>query len=309
MAASLATTVIDISPGNLVTLAGVGLVGGSNASVTISNQGVTNPPNLVAQTITLPAAFASDGLSVFIGPIPDGVTNGTITVTSQDGTTAAVAAHAVSQYVQASQYIGEGVPTDSLAAMTAAGVSELDVILRRASSIADRYMGGDGVRLLQILEQPKYRPPLQEMAPRLYLWRTRGRRVPIVSVDQLVFVSATNLLTTFKNTDIYINSNLNYIEVLAYAIGDFALLGDLETIGYSANVFNVTYTSGFGYADYPQAVIDATIVIATALLNRRLVNAMALGGMKKYEDAAPADLVIPELARVLLRPYMTRAFA
>jgi hypothetical protein len=302
MAASLSVAVVNGAPGNVITIPGADLVPGDSATVSVANQGITDPPTLTSKSIVLPATFTTT--NVTIGPLPDGLMSGPLTITAADGTTATCALRARSQYAQASEYIGEGVPTNGLA------TGELDVILQRASGIVDKFMG-ESLRLLQVLEQPKYMPPRQEMAPRLYPWRTSGRDMPITSVDQLTFVSAKDLITQFNIDDLYINSDLNYVEVLAYAIGNYALLGELQTIGYSANVFHLTYTSGFGIADYPGAIVDATIIVASELIKKRNLAAMNLGGVKSFEDKGDFEtqFVMPPHARMLLKPYIVRAIA
>jgi hypothetical protein len=300
MAASLSTTVVDAAPGNIITLPGAGLTPGGGAQVTVDSQGVTAAPNLVSTTITLPSVFNTTNVQI---TIPDGITDGTLTVKAGDGTTATCALRSRSQYLQASEYAGEGMDTSALA------TGELDIILRRASSLADSYMGGS-IRVLQTLEKHKYRAK-QDMPPKIYPWRTRGRRVPIVSVDQFVFVSAKDIVTSFNPNDMYVNDTLNYIEILAYAIGNYALLGALEIIGYSANVLELTLTSGYPLRAYPSAVCEATTMIATKLLKQRNINSMALGDVAKFEDklVLVTSQDIPQPAKDLLRPYVARALA
>lgn len=310
MAATLTNVLFDAAPGNKIMLTGSGLTPGVGASVSIANQGVDCLPNLIPAPLTLPAVFAVDGLSVTIGPVPDGIMSGVVTVTASDATQATASMRAVSQYAQASEYIGEGMRLAGLAPMTAQGVSELDVILRRASTIADSVMI-ESIRLLQTVDTPKYQEAVQGMAPKLYPWRIRGRNVPIVSVDELVFVAASNLRTVFNSNDVYANSKLKYIEILAYAVGTYALLGEIQVIGYSANVFEVAYTSGYAYIDYPPAVRDATIIIATKMLKQRALAAMNMGDVKSFEDKLEMDttFVIPDEARRLLRPFISRTFS
>jgi hypothetical protein len=302
MTASVSVAVIDGAPGNIITVPGAGLTPGMAAIVTLGQQGVVDPPGLSAQTITLPATFETT--SVQIGPLPDGIMSGTLTITASDSSVATCALRARSQYAQSYEYVGAGVPTNGLAA------GELDILLRRASSLIDTHMGKD-LRLLQVLEQPKYRPPVQEMAPRLYPWRTTGRDVPIVSVDQLTFVSAKELVTAFNIDDIYVNSDLNYIEVLAYAIGNYALLGELQTIGYSANVFHLTYTSGYPIANYPGAIVDATIMTVAEFLKQRNLSAMNLGDVSSFQDKGDFETQfrLPPEVRKMLRPYICRSIA
>lgn len=299
MAASLSVAVVDAAPGNVITIAGTGLVSTpGSVSVTLNNQGVSATPGLSPTTITLPSPVFNT-TSVTFGPIPDGVMSGTLTVTAGDGTQATCALRACSQYVQASEYVGEGVNTSSLAA------GELDAILRRASSMCDSYMNGS-VRYLQQLERHKYKPR-PKGAPKIFPYRTSGRRVPIESIDQLTFVSASDLVTVFNPTDMYLNEDLNYIEVLAYAVSNYALVGQLQIIGYSANVWELSFTSGYKMADYPDAIRTATLITATMLLARRERASMGLVAMSKFEDSVVIDPVavrLPQEAKLLLQPYI-----
>lgn len=308
MAASLTQTVVDAAPGNVITLSGAGLTNGPSANVTINNQGITAQPGLNPTSLTLPATFNTTSVAV---TIPDGIMSGTLTVTASDGTTATCALRAVSQYAQASEYIGEGEDVTGLSSiLTNAGVTELDVLLRRASSLIDTFLG-DSLRLLQKLERHKYsrtqRPP-----PKLFPYRTSMRKCPIVSVDQITFVSAKNLVTVFNVNDIYVNDDSNYIEILAYAVGNYALLGQIQNIGYSASVIELSYTCGYPVAQYPAAVRDATIMTVTALLNKRRRQQMGLGPFEKFEDKLVVDktaMKIPDDAKRALRPYVVTMLA
>lgn len=309
MAASLNVTVIDAAPGNIITITGAGLTGGPNASVTLDSQGVTAVPNLTPATITLPATFDSGGANVKI-TIPDGVMNGTLTVTANDGSKATCSLRAVSQYAQANEYVGEGEDVSALATVLPIGVTELDVILRRASGAIDTFMGGS-IRLLQMLERHRYVPSYND-PPRIFPWRTKMRKCPIVSLDQFTFVSAANATTVFNLNDMYVNGDLNYIEILAYAVGAYALLGQLQNVGFSANVIELSYTSGYTVAQYPQAVRDATIMTTTAFLNRRGRQAAGMGPFSKFEDKIVVDssaMKIPAEAKAMLRPYVVMALS
>src|SRR5690348_15557244 len=145
MAATLSVSMVDAAPGNVLTLPGAGLTAGSGASVTLASQGVNSPPGLTQTSITLPAVFG--GTNVVIGPLPDGITSGLLTVTASDATHATCALRAVSQYIQYTEYLGEGEDTSSLTISSAAPYysagGELDAILRKASALADAVMGKD----------------------------------------------------------------------------------------------------------------------------------------------------------------------
>lgn|GEM_PF-2553888 len=303
MGATLALSVVDAAPGNTIQLSGSGLTGGGPAGVTLSNQGVTAQPGLSPRTITLPATFDPSGTFVSI-TMPDGIMDGVLTVTASDSSTATCALRARSQYVQASEYLasGEGTDTSSLAP------GQLDAILRRASGWADTFMLAS-IRQLQVLERHKYREN-RESPPRIYPFRTSGRECPIISIDQLTFVSAQDLVTVFENTDTYVNDSSNYIEILAYAVGNYALLGALEVIGYSANVYELSYTSGYPMASYPQAVCDATIMIASEILANRLAQQAATDAFESVDKGTlqrrKTPFSIPLPARTLLAPYCAR---
>jgi hypothetical protein len=310
MSANIPATVVDGAPGNYLTIVGTGLIPGTSAGVVLGNQGVTSLPNVVQTSVGLPATFY--GTSVGIGPLPDGITPGFMTITAGDGTTDTVALRPCSQYVQAAEYIGEGVDTSALAP------GELDVILREASARADGLMCGS-VRLLQTIEKHKYRP-LRNAPPKIFPWRCRGRRVPLQSVQQLCFVSAADIRTVFQTTDMYVASDpwdpqLNYIEILAYAIGNYALLGAIEIIGYSANVMELAVTTGYPMASYPLEVMYATKIIATEILTYRAIQQKGLGGLSRLKqgtqqyDRRNEPFAIPGEARELLRPFIPRVVA
>jgi hypothetical protein len=287
MSASVTPSVADCAPGNTLALACSGLINGA-ATLTFVQQGAAK-----ATTTVVAASVASNVLSF---AVPDGLSTDTATVadSAMPPNTASLTLRVHSQYVQASEYIGEGVDTSGLA------TGELDVILRRASGLADAFMGGSR-RQLQYLERHKYR---------------RSRRVfpyhkPIVSCDALVFVSAQQIRSTFNvTTDIYTNPDLGYIEILAYALGQYALLGALEVIGFSANVIELTVTCGYPWIFYPERLREAVTMIATELLTFRDLQNVGMGAFEKFEDELTRRKVpfsIPEPAKYLLRPYATRS--
>jgi hypothetical protein len=303
MAAALNVSVVDGAPGNLLLLTGSGLLAGAGASVTLSNQGVTAAPNLIPSTIVLPnPTFLSSSVMV---PLPDSIMDGTITVTAADATVATCSLRVRSQYVQADEYVasGDGWDTSNLAP------NELDTVLRRASARCDTFMG-HSLRQLQVKERHRWRAPRNGQPPRLFPWRVRGRKCPIISIDQLTFVSAMNLVTVFNPVDMYNNVDLGYIEVLAYAVGNYALLGALEVIGYSANIFELSFTSGYPMAQYPSAVMDATMIVASSMLEYRNAMRLGLGGLKTLGKDLPVSqesfLKMPGEAKVALGPYVTQ---
>ncbi len=313
MAAALTTTLAEGAPGNTVTLLGSGLTAGAGASVVLGGQLVLSPTGAAPTydgTLTLAADFAGTSVAV---TIPDGATTGTLTVTASDGSQATCTLRVESQYLQAPEYVGEGMDTSDLA------TGELDQILRDASAYVDAFIGGgdenvSGLRLIQSVEHHKFHPR-RAGPPRFWPWRR-----PIVSLDSLVFITSQQIRTQFNvsqttASDVYLNPELNYIEMLAYAFGSYALLGAIETVGFSANVVEVGYTAGYAWANYPLPLRKATKMIATELLTYRQIQARGAGGLdlvrhgyQQYK-VRKVPFAIPDPAKELLRPFVTRRLA
>ena len=313
MAATLATAIAEGAPGNTVTLQGSGLIAGVGASVVLGGQLLLSPTGAAPTytgTLTLDATFASTSVSF---AIPDGATTGPLTVTASDGSSATCTLRVESQYLQAAEYVGEGIDTSDLA------TGELDQILRDASGYVDAYVGGGdenvaGLRLVQSVEHHKFRPR-KGGPPRFWPWRR-----PIVSLDSLVFITSQQIRTQFNvsqstSSDVYLNPELNYIEMLAYAFGSYVLLGAIETVGFSANVVEIGYTAGYTLATYPLALRKATKMIATELLTYRQIQARGAGGLdlvrhgyQQYK-VRKVPFAIPDPAKELLRPFVTRRLA
>lgn len=312
MAAALTGSLVECAPGNIVTLVGTGLTGVTQ--VVLGGQLVVHTDGSLPTydgTIDMPATSSATEVTF---SVPDGAASGIATVTAGDESQATIALRIASQYVQANEYeIGtEGTDTTGLAA----GV--LDQVLREASAWVDSWtgMGSEacpGLRLFQTVEQHKFRPK-KGGAPRFWPWRDRKLR----SVDALVFVTSNVIRTNFNVTlsnadDVFLNKDLGYSEVLAYAFGNYVLLGMIETIGFSANVVELSYTSGYSYFDYPAAIRKATEVIATELLTYRRIQFGGMGGFASVKkglqqyDRRQEAFAIPEPAKDLLRPYLTRA--
>jgi len=301
MAAALTNPVaiVDCAPGNLVTLAGSGLTPGAGASVELMGQGAVAPLSIVP----LSSTFAGDGSNVsFV--IPDGARSGPLVITASDASTVALQLRITSQYLQASEYIGEGSDLSGLAP------GELDTVLRKASSYADTWTGqGDyGLRLLQVYEEQPW--------PR----KSGGRRIwpfrwPIVSVDSFIIKISTQQQATVNVNDIVAAPDQKYIEILSYAVASYQLLGAIQNLGLTANIVRLVYTAGYAQIDYPAQVREAVKMIATELLDYRFIQAKNLGGfasvkqgMQQYDRRAE-PFAIPLPARELLRPYMSRRLA
>lgn len=310
MSASLTSSLVECAPGNAIVLTGSGLSGGS--SVVFGNQLIVptdgTPPSYTG-LITVAANYNPTTVGF---TVPDGVRTGPLTVTAGDGTHATVPMRVVSQYVQASEYTAtEGVDTSDLAA------GDLDQIMREASGWVDSYIaaGDYGLRYLQVVEKHKFRPR-PKGAPRFWIWRHRR----FASLDALVFLTSNVIRTNFNVSqlsggDIFVNDDLGYLEILAYAFGNYVLLGAIETIGFSANVVEIAYTAGYTYADYPAPIRKATKIIATELLTMRKLQSSGLAPFSKSKhgsqqyDRRIERFEIPAPARDLLRPFISRRLA
>ena len=312
MAASLTAALTECAPGNIVVLAGTGLAGGTAVSLSgqlnIHDDGTAPTWDGV---VSIPATYASTSVTFVL---PDNVRSGMLTVTAGDTTTATTMLRIVGQYVQASEYIDEGVDTTVLAT----GV--LDQVLREATGWADSYCcsgtrDDPGFRLLQVVENHKFHPR-KSGPPRFWPWRP----VHIVSIDSLVFLTSNVIRTAFNvsqttSSDIFLNKDLAYAEMLAYAFGNYVLLGAIETIGFSANVVEIGYTSGYSYANYPIAIRKATMMIATEMLTYQKIQAGGLGGFSSVKhgqqqyDRRNETFSFPDPAKDLLAPFVSRRMA
>lgn len=304
MAASLTASVVDGCPGNSVVLNGSGLTPGSNAGVVLQNQGLVTPANL-----TLAAVFDSSGNFVTV-TIPDGVTTNTLVVTANDLTSATCELVVGSQYLQSSQYTIDGEGTD--AAIAALPTGTLDNILRDASSYIDDVVGTT-LRYLQVQEDLPFRP-----SRRIYPLRSPRKKIPLVSLDDLKFITSNAITTEFNvggtAPDVYVSKTTGYFEVQTYAVGNAILLGAIQTIGFSANRWLATYTAGYPWAQTPREIRKATAIIATELLIYRGIILSGLGGLEsirqgtqQYNRRSEA-FAIPQPALDLLRPYRAGSF-
>lgn len=310
MPASLTLALVECAPGNTVQIAGAGLLPGAGASVSLGEQIAIDPTGASAPAYTGAVAIAATFATTSVAfVVPDGVTTGTLTVTAGDGSIATCALRVDSQYVQAAEFIGEGVDLSDLAG------GELDTILRDASGYIDTFLSGDddvvGMRLLQTVEHHKFKAKFNG-PPRFW-----PRRRPVVSLDAIVFVTSNQIRTKFNvsqssASDVYVNPDLKYFEILAYAFGNYALLGAIETVGFSANVVELAYTAGYPMLHYPRALRKATKMVATELLTYRGIQSKGLGGLSSVKegnaqyDRRSEAFEIPLPAKELLRPFIGR---
>ncbi len=286
-------------PGNIASVPCDGFDGGP-ATISVSGQtvaAVLGQPTTGAMLLPATFGYSADGTTtVFSFTVPDGLQSGVATVTDLSGNIATFGLAVASQYAQQSDYTGEGADLDPLFPTG----PELDVILRRASAYVDSFIGGT-VRQLTWLERHRFRK-----SRRIYPYHR-----PVVSIDSLTFVTSNTTRTVFAPSDLFIDPDLNYVEMLAYGFGNYALLGAFETVGYSANVLEVTLTAGYPAAQTPDAVREATVMIASSLIDVRRKRALGLGGMKQLDkDSLVSDgqpFAIPQDVKAMLRPFIVRS--
>lgn len=293
--------VIDCAPGNLVTIDGSGFgTDISLGSLSLSGQSapwLTLPTNLVPPIVIPPDDLAITPVSwtdteiTFV--VPDGALSGTLTVTADDTTTATCVLRIVSQYVQASEFIGQGVDVLSLQD------GELDALLRDASAYADMYMGGE-VRVKQRIERYPWR-----RSRRVY-----PRRFPVASVDKFLIQVSNRQFATIDPLTIVINADNRYIEVLSYAVASYSFAQAIMNLGLTANIVLLIYTAGFSVLDTPQNIRTAVKMIATELLTYRAIQAKGFGGLSKVQQGVEdyerrtESFAVPQPALELLRPYV-----
>jgi hypothetical protein len=302
MAATLTAAAVDCGPGNFLTIAGSGLVPGTMANVAIQNQGfVSVGAGVTATPIT--ASFTGTAVSF---TVPDALMSNEVIVTAGDGSQATFYLDIQSQYLQAAQYNadGEGFDTSALSP----GV--LDEILRDASAIIDEHVGGH-LRLLQGQEDHRF-----TKSRRIWPFRSPRKKIPIVSLDALTFITSNAIQTAFNVAgsapDVYTNKNSGYFEVQTYAVGNAILLGAIQTIGFSADVWRVTYTAGYGALQTPRSIRKACALIATELMDKAKLESLGMGPFQQVDKQfirRKGPFVMPEMARSLLRPYAAGTLA
>ncbi len=289
--------------GNTIALTGSGLTG---ATAVLAQQGPADPQTGAPSTVTtsLELTVADDSDASFI--VPDGALTGSLVVTSADGTlSVSIPISIVSQYVQVAEYqaAGEGTDTSQFTS------SDLDSILRRASSYVDSYIGYSeqgGVRITSLVEQHPWRKATRRIYP---------YKAPIRTVNQFVIEISPSETATFSPDDIVINRDSRYIEILSYAVASYALFGAISNLGFTANIVQLYYTAGYYAAEYPQAIKDATTMTATEMIDYALVQKAGLGGLSRVRqgyqqiDRRNEPFAIPQPAKEVLRPFMRRRLA
>ena len=243
-----------------------------------------------------------------------------------------------SQYVQANEYLGEGGDTSLLVSTPQDNMptdgAELDIILRRASAYADSAMQNanrGGVRLLQLPEQHSWGFNTRRLlnTQRIYPWRR-----PIITLDKFDVQVSNTQWATFPTEQLVINHDLQYMEVLSYAVASYVLVGAYTTWGLMANIARITYTAGYAshtssvpgppgvglipsvpILAYPGPLREAVKMIATEMLIYRNLNAQGMAAFQSVKQGNQAftrrteGFEIPDPALELLLPYRFRTIA
>lgn len=296
MPALISVNITDGAPGATVTIPGAGLTGGAGAKVELLQQGADGS---LTTEIAAPT-FASDGTSVAFA-VPDGALSGPVRVTASDASTAQTALAVNSQYLFASQYVGEGTE-DEVAGMPA---GTLDRILQRASQYADSYLSQGTreamtLRYLQTSEKHRWR-----RTRRIYPWRT-----PIASIDAFVYIASPAVQATFDPAStLVINEDADYVEMVVWSVGYSYIQALASQTMADAGIVKITYTAGYPYAKYPQTLREAVTMIATELINQRKINKSGLGALDSVRQGyvqynrRSDPFEVPAPAKVLLDSF------
>lgn len=290
---------LSCGPGSTVFIKATGFDGKSPVAITVGNQiiaAVLGDPTLRSVTFFGEQVPNIENLPAISFVVPDGLMSGPATMTDGSLNSVALSLIVSSQYAQASDYIGEGADLDPISPVG----SELDAILRRASGYVDAFIGGS-VRLSNYVEQHRFKK-----SRRVYPFHS-----PISAVLSLSIVTSNTIRTVMNPSDVFVNAEGRYLEMLAYGFGNYALVGALETIGYAANVLELTLTAGYPIYAIPDPIRESTIMIASALIDQRRKRVIGLGGLAKLDkDSVESDgqpFAVPQDVKAMLRPYIVRS--
>ncbi len=297
--ASIGVRRVFCAPSNSVSAPVVGFTAGLAAVTFPAQGGSRTTPMIVSGTI----AVDPSGALRLAFVVPDGLRTDIATVTDAASASASLAVNVGSQYLQADEYLGEGADIDPVT-VSSLRPGELDVVLRRASTAVDSYLG-ETVRVMQYVERHRFGRPTGR-APKFFPYHR-----PVRSLDAISYVASNQLSSTFRPSDVYLNADLGYVEVLAAAFGTYALLTAIESVGFSAQVVMLTVTAGYPDLETPSAIREATAILATEFLNRRRKNVAGLGGLVKIEDKLLENdgqpFAVPAVAKDMLRPFVRRS--
>ena len=184
--------------------------------------------------------------------------------------------------------------------------NRLERLIAVASSMVDSYCGFS----FQHLESTEQ-----------HTWNQQTRRVfpynaPIISVGSLeVFVSNTQR-ATFNNTDLFINTTQNYVEVTSLANVTYSLFPAIVALGLINPVAKIVYTHG--YKVTPHEIKDATALIAIdlaardslyqsgmGLLTRLTVGDTTMERLPQVSAGRYSALSIPPTAAAILDQYIS----
>lgn len=290
---------LSCGPGSAVTIEADGFDGKSPIVITVGNQivaAVLGAPTRQSVSFMGTQGANSTNLPAISFTVPDGLMSGPATMADGSSNVASFNLIVSSQYAQAADYIGEGADLDPISPTGA----ELDALLRRASGYVDAFIGGS-VRLSNYVEQHRFKK-----SRRVYPFHS-----PISAVLSLSIVTSNTIRTVMNPGDVFVNAEGRYLEMLAYGFGNYALVGALETIGYAANVLELTLTAGYPVYAIPDPIRESTIMIASALIDQRRKRVIGLGGLAKLDkDSVESDgqpFSVPQDVKAILRPYIVRS--
>jgi hypothetical protein len=305
MSVNIVSGVSEYAPGDIVALTDPTLVSGPATALLDGQQPIGQPPNYIVPDV--PVSFSGSvvidqdtGDPTFSFQLPDGSESGDVTITDSAGNVSQQYIRVVTRYLTTSEYSAQGqVDTEALLLP-----GELDAMIRQASALIDGYLGRT-LRLQTYLERHRYENGRRKLWP---------YHLPINSVSSIAFVTAPTLRTNFNvSTDIYFDPDSRYVDILAFSIGNYELLGMLEHIGFSANVIELVVNSGYDYRKYPSQIRAACTLIVTKYLNEYRTNKFGLGGLVQTQAGfATKDIkgqyVIPPEVATLLNRFFPRSF-
>jgi hypothetical protein len=300
---NVTAAVAEYAPGDMASLSVPNLTPGPATAAFAGQIPIGQTPT----SADVPVALAGDvtidedtGDLNFAFLVPDGSANGNVTVTDQDGNISSQYVRVVTRYITPDEYTAEG-QVDTIALLLP---GELDSIIRKASALIDGYLGRT-LRLQSYLERHQYESGRRKIWP---------HHLPINSVASIAFVTAPSMRTNFNvSTDIYLDPDSRYIDILAFSIGNYELLGMLEHIGFSANIIEIVINAGYDYRSYPPQIRAACALITTKYLNEYRTNKFGLGGLVETQTGfAKRDIkgayVLPPEVTTLLNKFFPRSF-
>jgi len=186
---------------------------------------------------------------------------------------------------------------------TALPDSKLERFIGMASRLADSYCS-QHFGLEQVTERHRWRIESRRIYPR----QTNVQGV----VSLRIYVSAGQK-ADFTLSDLFLNSNENYVEVTSLSTVTYSLFPAVVALGLLEPTAEITYVHGFN--PIPQDIKDATAFIAVELLGKDALTRQGMIGLDRLvmgesqlyahiplkHERAP---YVPQAAAALLDPYI-----